>query len=159
MQYSYESWLSRKTKTPDSHAEAPEKSAAPAVAPTDLKALEQTLPLGLEEGLQSYRMHQAVPQMGLWRENTGKTAEEAHWEDFAKLVADHVLAYMLDNPLQAELQDLRIRNDAFHKDNHAMAEQTHKLIAENEQLRNALHRAEQELASYHKVAGGFFIKR
>lgn len=165
MQYSYENWLNEQPKTPimetaaDSAVSVAEEPSAQSFPFTeDLRVLEKGLSLGLDEGLQVYRQHQHL-QTGLWREEGLKPSDETHWEDLAKLVADHVLAYMLDNPLQNELQDVKSQNKAYYKDNLAMAQQVRKLVDENDTLRSALGKAEKELASYHKLAGGFYVKQ
>lgn len=168
MQYSYENWLNDQPKAPeseqttqtvDSSVALAEQSAAPSFPfGEDLQVLEKDLSLGLEEGLQAYRQHQHL-QTGLWREEGLKPSDEAHWEDLAKLVADHVLAYMLDNPLQTELQALKTQNKEYYRDNRALTQQMRKLVDENDGLRKALTTAEKELASYHRLAGGFYVKQ
>ncbi|WP_373532591.1 hypothetical protein [Vampirovibrio sp.] len=166
MQYSYESWLNQPLdnaealEAPENPSQAENLNASEAAQSfpfsEDLKALEQNLPLSFDEGLQAYRQHQGPLQAGL---SLSDSAEQAHWEDLAKLVADHVLAYMLDNPLQNELQDLRLQNGQHYQDNRRMAEQVRKLVAENTQLRTALHQAEKALSHFHPVAGGLYVKR
>lgn len=167
MQYSYENWLNEQPKAsgPEMPTQVSEGRVSVAEPPAqsfpfaeDLQALEKDLSLGLEEGLQAYRQHQNL-QTGLWREEGLKPSDEAHWEDLAKLVADHVLAYMLDNPLQNELQELKTQNKQYYKDNRAMAQQVRKLVDENDSLRKALNIAEKELATYHRLAGGFYVKQ
>lgn len=170
MQYSYERWLNKPPEEDIESVAGNEPEQVPHEAVTDrssqnfpfaedLKVLEQNLSLGFDEGVRVYRQHQSQPQAGLGRSETALSAEEAHWEDLAKLVADHVLAYMLDNPLQNELQDLRRQNSFYYKDNLLMTEQVRKLADENDGLRKALSQIEKELASFHQVAGGFYIKR
>lgn len=167
MQYSYECWPQQPFKQTE------EKSASQATAVLDerpvprdndsplepaegLRELEQNLPFTLEDGLDAYRQYQAQPQVGLW--TSPPSVEEAHWNDFAKLVADHVLAYMLDHPLQDELEALRQKNSEFERDNRLMSQQIRELAWENSALKVALHKAEQELALFTPVAGGFFKK-
>jgi hypothetical protein len=166
MQYSYESWLNQPLESfeaVDSKENASQTQAlgADQVAENfpiaeDLKVLEQDLSLGFDEGLQAYRQHQAHSQVGL---GLSDSVEQAHWEDLARLVADYVLAHVLDSPLRQELQDLRLRNGEYYQDNRLMSEQVRKLVDENAQLRNALHQAEKELRHFHPVAGGLYVKR
>jgi hypothetical protein len=166
MRYSYESWLNQPLKSVEatdskenaSQAQALDADHAAENFPfaEDLKVLEQDLSLGFDEGLQAYRQHQANPQVGL---GGSDSVEQAHWEDLARLVADHVLAQVLDSPLRHELQDLRLKNEEYYQDNRLMSEQVRKLVDENAQLRNALHQAEKELRHFQPVAGGLYVKR
>lgn len=168
MQYSYERWLNEQPdatgqddrepdKTQDDVAERPAGKTFPFAE--DLEALQQNLSLGFDEGLQAYRQHRMKPQAGVWQEAPHASAEDGHWDDLAKLVADHVLAYMLEHPLKEELRNLRAENREYYRDNRSMAEQVRKLVDENEHLRRALQKAENELTAFHKLAGSFYVRQ
>lgn len=167
MRYSYECWPQqpfRQAEETVSSTAAAALDEPPVIQESDtaaeqadgLRELEQSIPLTLEEGLHTYRQHHAQPQAGLW--TSTPSVEEAHWNDFAKLVADHVLAYMLDNPLQEELEALKLKNIEDERDNRLMSQQIRELALENSALKVALYKAEQELALFTPVAGGFFKK-
>jgi hypothetical protein len=167
MRYSYECWPQQPFKQTEEQSaslanavldEPPlsgENDSLPAQA-DELRALEQSLPFTLEDGLDAYRNHDAQPQVGLW--TSTPSVEEAHWNDFAKLVADHVLAYMLEYPLKDELESLRQKSSESERETRRMAHQIQELALENSALKVALHKAEQELALFTPVAGGFFKK-
>ena len=158
MQYSYERWLPNTSEATESPQATLEPPVVAPTQPIELKKLEQTIPLNLEDGMQAYRQHQGGPQAGLWREESASGGEADQWDGLAKLVADHVLAYMLDNPLQNQLDELRLKNDEYYRDNRAMAEQVRKLVEENEHLRHSLSKAEKELAHFQKLGGSFYLK-
>ncbi|WP_303675175.1 hypothetical protein [Vampirovibrio chlorellavorus] len=167
MRYSYECWPQQPFRQAEETVSASaavvldeplsiQEADTAAEQAEGLRELEQNLPFTLEEGLHAYRQHQAQPQVGLW--TSTPSVEEAHWNDFAKLVADHVLAYMLDNPLQEELASLRQQGSESERETRRMARQIQELALENSALKVALHKAEQELAQFIPVAGGFFKK-
>ncbi len=158
MQYSYERWVHNVAEMADSSDVAEDLPVQEAVQPAELKTLEQQISLNLEEGMQAYRQYQGGTQAGLWREEAQSGSDEAHWDGLAKLVADHVLAYLLDNPLESQLQELRLKNEEFYRDNRTMAEQVRRLVEENDGLRRSLLKAERELATFHKLGGSFYIK-
>ena len=159
MQYSYESW----------QEEVIGQGATPAVLPDsldpsfpiseDLKELERNLSLDVEAGMRLYRHHQHRGQTGLGHTAIPDAADAPEWDDLAKLVADHVLAYMLDNPLQTDLAAMRRKNDQFYEDNRVMAKQVQELLSENDSLRTAVTAAEGEVARFQKIIGNLYLKR
>lgn len=171
MQYSYECWPQKPFKRSDSHLDLPATVSSTAVLePPDAKGLftaqqtsgealeqlERSLPFSLEEGLQAYQQYGSEPQAGLWV--ASPSAEEAHWDDFAKLVADHVLAAVIEQPIAQELEALKQQHAEVDRENRLLSQQIRELALENSTLKVALHQAELELAQYIPVAGGFFKK-
>ena len=147
--------MSEATETP---ASSDTSDAVPGESPfpflDDLKALEDTLSLDLEEGLEAFREYQQSQQAALDEPMSG----ESDWDELARLVADHVLAYMLDNPLQIELNQLRAKMDEYYQDNRKMAEHVHRLMEENEQLRVSVSACELEVARFRNLAGNLYLK-
>jgi hypothetical protein len=157
LQYSYEHWANQ----PTDPKENSEPSAAPDVQSfpfaEELKELEETLSLGLDDGLEAYRQYQQARQTETWEE-VDEAPPESDWDELAKLVADHVLSYVMENPLQAELDKMRSQLDEFYRDNRIMAEQVQRLLDENDQLRRSMNGCELEVSRYRHLVGNLFLK-
>ncbi|MCE3234356.1 MAG: hypothetical protein K0Q50_536 [Vampirovibrio sp.] len=161
MQYSFERW----TRDESDLTEAMEALSEPlpveqVVQPfpfsEDLRELEASLSLDLEEGLDAFQQHR---QSGF-----AASAEELHhgnsdWDELAKLVAEHVMAYMAESPAQTELDMLRAKLNEYYADNRSMADHVQRLVEENEALRISVSACELELATFRNVIGNVYLKR
>ncbi len=161
MQYSYERWANEgpdMSETTETLEPSDASDAMPGENPfpfsDDLKALEDTLSLDLEEGLEAFRQYRQGQQTELYE----PVSSESDWDELARLVADHVLAYMLDNPLQIELNQLRAKMDEYYQDNQKMAEHVHRLMGENEQLRVSVSACELDVARFRNLVGNLYLK-
>ena len=157
MQYSYEHWANQppESKENSESSTAPETQSFPFVE--ELKELEESLSLGLDDGLEAYRQYQQARQAVSW-EVVDEAPPESDWDELAKLVADHVMAYMSENPLQAELDKMRSQMDEYYRDNRMMAEQVQRLLDENELLRRSMNNCELEVSRYRHLVGNLFLK-
>jgi hypothetical protein len=163
LQYSYEHWAdqppeSSESKGTDDPALSPETQSF--LFAEELKELEESLSLGIDDGMEAYRRYQEARQQSLqsepeWNETS---VDDSDWDALAKLVADHVLSYVMDNPLQAELDKLRAQMGELYRDNRIMAEQVQRLVAENDQLRQTTGACELELARYRHMMGNLYLK-
>jgi hypothetical protein len=166
LQYSYEHWAdqppeSSEGKGVDASGLPLEGQAFPFAE--ELKELEESLSLGIEDGMEAYRRYQEARQQEALAGGVGnawedEATDESDWDALAKLVANHVLSYVMDNPLQAEVDKLRAQMDELYRDNRIMAEQVQKLVVENDQLRQATGACEVELARYRPLMGNLFLK-
>jgi hypothetical protein len=165
LQYSYEHWAdpppeSSEAKRADDVASPQEAQSFPFVE--ELKELEESLSLGIEDGMEAYRRYQEArqqePLLDQDEWDDAPAADESDWDALAKLVANHVLSYVMDNPLQAEVDKLRAQMDEMYRDNRLMAEQVQRLVTENDQLRHAAGACELELARYRQLAGNLYLK-
>lgn len=164
MQYSYERWANDMPESSEAVETATSSAAAavfasgqeeqPFPVSDDLKALEETLSLDLEEGMEAFHQYRQSQHA---QENE-TVSGESDWDELARLVADHVMAYMLDNPFQGELNQLRGKMDEYYQDNRKMAQHVQQLVDENEQLRVSVSACELELARFRNLAGNLYFK-
>lgn len=170
MQYSFERW----DNAGPNMAEVPEALSGglpvdsvvqPFPFSDDLKELEAGLSLDLEEGLESFRQYQkasfGITEFAIWNErpDAPQAGEASDWDELAKLVAEHVMAYMTESPLQTELDALRAKLDEYYRDNRTMADHVQRLVEENEALRVSVSACELELATFRNVIGNVYLKR
>lgn len=163
MQYSYEHWAdqppeSSESKGTNDPASLQEGQSFPFAE--ELKELEESLSLGIDDGMEAYRRYQEARQQSLQSEEewTEPSADDSDWDALAKLVASHVLSYVMDNPLQAEVDKLRAQMNELYRDNRTMAEQMQRLVSENDQLRQAAGACELELARFKPMLGNLYLK-
>lgn len=161
MQYSYERWANDMPEPPETVESSASSSVFASVqeeqpfpVSDDLKELEETLSLDLEEGMEAFRQYRQSQHVQGHESGSG----DSDWDELARLVADHVLAYMLDNPFQGELNQLRGKMDEYYQDNRKMAQHVQQLVDENEQLRVSVSACELELARFRNLAGNLYFR-
>jgi DNA repair ATPase RecN len=136
-----------------------------------LQSLQDSLSVNLSEGLKIYHQSQThlqspahLPEKSLQEispvapQSTPSPLSEADCQYFASVVANQVLAYMLDNTLQTELHKLQFKLDEYYTDNREMAAHIRQLIAENEALKQTLETTEKKVNEYKHLCGKFYIK-
>lgn len=167
MQYSYERWandrLRNTTESADPLPEVLPPEQEPSIQPfpfsDDLKELEAGLPFDLEEGMNTFRQYQEASFESFSDPAAPEMSGESSWDELARLVADHVLAYMMGNPVQHEMDILRGKLNEYYRDNQLMAEQVKHLLEENEALKVSVSACELELATFRNVVGNVYLKR
>jgi uncharacterized circularly permuted ATP-grasp superfamily protein len=160
LQYSYEHWANQPSDSKEQSDASVNHQVQSFPFVEELKELEETLSLGLDDGLEAYRQYQEArqsEQSETW-EAVDETIPESDWDELAKLVADHVLSYVMDNPLQAELDKMRAQMDEYYRDNRVMAEQVQRLLDENDQLRRSMNACDLEISRYRHLVGNLFLK-
>ena len=148
------------------NAAQPSAGRSPLSLEAAIKALEDSLPMGLEEGMQLYRVHRAQQPVsnqtsmvqGDAGVQKGLIPEDA-LRFLAQQVAEQVISTMAERGgLQDDSAEWRKRTDTLYADNRIMAEQVQRLISENEQLRNSKGNRDLELARYRHLAGNLYFK-
>jgi hypothetical protein len=156
LQYSYERWANGSSDIPE--------VIEPVVMPEtpmpqkidNLKILEEDISFDLKEGMEAYRQYRHTESEPVEIYDT--ISPESDWDELAKVIADHVLGYMVHHPVQNELNQLRGKIDDYYRDNRAMAEHIQHLVLENHQLRVSVSACGLEAQRYHNVLGNLYLK-
>lgn len=129
----------------------------------ELKVLEESLSLGLEEGMEAYREHLTQRSSRLDEDtNSEVTVSEADaqsaWDELARQVAGHVVAHLAETSLAAELDQSYALVERLYEDNRIMATHVQRLMEENEKLRHSLVESEAALARHKPLLGRLYLK-
>lgn len=138
----------------------------------DLQELEASLSMKLDDVMGDYRPAPPPTHPSWERENSAwenvlpqpGLGDEARWDEMAdgiaKAAAEQVIAHLAEvqNPLQAEIEQVRQEADELYKDNKAMAAQIQQMLGEREQMLRAISAYELELTRYRSLVGNLYLR-
>jgi hypothetical protein len=157
VRYSYESWASPPAETPSEPESPPLEQESRFAFSEDMKELEDSLSMGFSEGMYAYQQARQLNPQAISPEGL---PEVPHWDALARIVADHVLAYLKSEqePLVQENATLQRQIEEYQRDNRAMALQIQHLLDEKDQLQQSITAYQLELSRFRPMMGNMHLK-